>query len=371
MFVYYGYAFPLSTRILRGFYRDGVWSDTGFMRWGQISAVSWKEEHDPVLILDLAGRAASPGGWRSPVIFTARPGGCFVTRSRPTTSTSAAPAWTSGSRERGRTRANSSAGRGHARTAYQLLTAQYGTSTDVERVPEGQSRQHPREGVSGDRVGRHASPSISSTPSARRASSRSAGARTASARSPTRSSSRATSSRRAATSSSTTRTSRRSASSPRASSTSSSSPTTPRSIRSTSIAPTTWRPTGAMAAEAFAVMREGMAGKAGIGKVALYGREYLVAVKPQKKGLVMYTLHHDAEIRSIDQIEELSSVPAKVKPEEMKLAKQVISTFDARAQSEGLQGRVQGRPATDHRRQDRRARRSSRRRCRSRRRSST
>src|SRR5262245_48149502 len=88
-------------------------------------------------------------------------------------------------------------------------------------------------------------------------------------------------------------------------------------------------PGGPMAAEACAVMREGMAGKAGIGKMALYGREYLVAVRPQKKGLVMYTLHHDAEIRSIDQIEELNSVPSKVKPEEMKLAKQVIGTFDA------------------------------------------
>jgi DNA end-binding protein Ku len=88
-------------------------------------------------------------------------------------------------------------------------------------------------------------------------------------------------------------------------------------------------PDGPMAAESFAVMREGMVGKAGIGKVALYGREYLVAVRPQKKGLVMYTLHHDAEIRSIDQVEELNSVPAKVKPEEMKLAKQVIATFDA------------------------------------------
>jgi DNA end-binding protein Ku len=42
----------------------------------------------------------------------------------------------------------------------------------------------------------------------------------------------------------------------------------------------------------------------------------------------MYTLHHDAEIRSIDQIDELSSVPATVKPEEMKLARQVIATFD-------------------------------------------
>ena len=88
-------------------------------------------------------------------------------------------------------------------------------------------------------------------------------------------------------------------------------------------------PDGQMAADAFAVMRDGMAGKAGIGKVALYGREYLVAVKPQKKGLVMYTLHHDAEIRSIDQIDELNSVPTKVRPEEMKLAKQVIATFDA------------------------------------------
>src|SRR4026207_341915 len=87
-------------------------------------------------------------------------------------------------------------------------------------------------------------------------------------------------------------------------------------------------PDGPMAAEAFAVMREGRAGRAGIGKVALYGREYLVAIRPQKKGLVMYTLHHDAEIRSIDQIEELNSVPSKVKPEEMKLAKQVIATFD-------------------------------------------
>ena len=66
MFVYYGYAFPLSTRILRGFYRDGVWTDTGFMRWGQISAVSWKEDRNPVLILisqagNLARKLEIPG----------------------------------------------------------------------------------------------------------------------------------------------------------------------------------------------------------------------------------------------------------------------------------------------------------------------
>ena len=44
MFIYYGYMFPLSTRIRAGFYGDGVWSDSGFMNWSEISAVSWKEE---------------------------------------------------------------------------------------------------------------------------------------------------------------------------------------------------------------------------------------------------------------------------------------------------------------------------------------
>jgi len=87
-------------------------------------------------------------------------------------------------------------------------------------------------------------------------------------------------------------------------------------------------PDGAVAADAFAVMREGMAGKAGIGKLALYGREYLVAVRPQANGMVMYTLHHAAEIRGIDTVEELASVPRQVKADELKLAKQVIGTFD-------------------------------------------
>jgi DNA end-binding protein Ku len=87
-------------------------------------------------------------------------------------------------------------------------------------------------------------------------------------------------------------------------------------------------PDGKVAADAFAVMREGLRGKVGIGKLALYGREYLVAVKPQDRGIVMYTLHHAAEIRSMDVVEELSAVPATVKPEEVKLAKQVIGTFE-------------------------------------------
>jgi DNA end-binding protein Ku len=42
----------------------------------------------------------------------------------------------------------------------------------------------------------------------------------------------------------------------------------------------------------------------------------------------MYTLHHAAEIRSMDTVEELGAVPSKVRPEEIRLARQVIETFD-------------------------------------------
>jgi hypothetical protein len=66
MFLYYGYAFPLSTRIRRGFYGDGVWSDSGFMKWSEISAVSWKEEPTVTLVLishvqSIARRLRVPG----------------------------------------------------------------------------------------------------------------------------------------------------------------------------------------------------------------------------------------------------------------------------------------------------------------------
>lgn len=88
-------------------------------------------------------------------------------------------------------------------------------------------------------------------------------------------------------------------------------------------------PDGPVAGEAFAVMRDGMAGKVGVGKLALYGREYLVAVRPHDRGIVMHTLHHAAEIRGIDQVEELNSVAPKVKPDEVKLARQIIDSFEA------------------------------------------
>lgn len=66
MFVYYAAMVPASTRIERGFYRDGVWSDRRFVRYAKIGAISWHGEREPVLLLAArqgrtAARLAVPG----------------------------------------------------------------------------------------------------------------------------------------------------------------------------------------------------------------------------------------------------------------------------------------------------------------------
>ena len=66
MFVYYGYLVPLSRRIGRGFYADGIWSETGFVPYWRIGAVSWREGEEIALIIvsrlrNLARRLVVPG----------------------------------------------------------------------------------------------------------------------------------------------------------------------------------------------------------------------------------------------------------------------------------------------------------------------
>jgi hypothetical protein len=66
MFIYYGYAMPLSLRIGRGFYADGIWSESGFVPYGKIGAVSWREGREPALVIvsrlrTLARRLTVPG----------------------------------------------------------------------------------------------------------------------------------------------------------------------------------------------------------------------------------------------------------------------------------------------------------------------
>lgn len=68
MFLYYGYLLPLNLRIRRGFYTDGVWTDSGFIPYHEIGGITWREgEHQATLIVisrlrNLARRLAVPLG---------------------------------------------------------------------------------------------------------------------------------------------------------------------------------------------------------------------------------------------------------------------------------------------------------------------
>ena len=66
MFLYYGYLVPISRRIGRGFYADGIWSETGFVPYWKIGAVSWREGEEIALVIvsrlrNLARRLVVPG----------------------------------------------------------------------------------------------------------------------------------------------------------------------------------------------------------------------------------------------------------------------------------------------------------------------
>ena len=51
MLVYYAGALPLSMRISRGFYQDGIWAESGFVPYSRIGGLSWREEEQVTLVL--------------------------------------------------------------------------------------------------------------------------------------------------------------------------------------------------------------------------------------------------------------------------------------------------------------------------------
>jgi hypothetical protein len=64
MFVYYAGVVPLSTRIARGLYADGIWADSGFMPYEQIGGLRWQDGETLVVasrLRALARRLPVPG----------------------------------------------------------------------------------------------------------------------------------------------------------------------------------------------------------------------------------------------------------------------------------------------------------------------
>jgi hypothetical protein len=56
MLLYYSYMAPLSLKIGRGFYEDGVWVEDGFLPYGNIGGLSWREDEDREITLLLIPR---------------------------------------------------------------------------------------------------------------------------------------------------------------------------------------------------------------------------------------------------------------------------------------------------------------------------
>jgi len=69
------------------------------------------------------------------------------------------------------------------------------------------------------------------------------------------------------------------------------------------------------------------AGYAALAKIAMHQREYTVVVRPHKKGLTLHTMYYENEIRQVDGYGQDSDID--VKPQEIELARQLISSLTA------------------------------------------
>ena len=51
MLVYYVYAMPLGLKIRRGLYAEGIWTDGGYIPYGNIGGLTWREGANPTLVV--------------------------------------------------------------------------------------------------------------------------------------------------------------------------------------------------------------------------------------------------------------------------------------------------------------------------------
>lgn len=86
-------------------------------------------------------------------------------------------------------------------------------------------------------------------------------------------------------------------------------------------------PAAAASGAPFAVIRDALGERAGIGYLALHGREYVVAVLARDSALALYTLRTAGEVRALDAIDDVELAAVRVKPDEVKLARQVLGSL--------------------------------------------
>jgi DNA end-binding protein Ku len=95
-------------------------------------------------------------------------------------------------------------------------------------------------------------------------------------------------------------------------------------------------PDNKAAGASFAVLRDALDTQAAVGRVAVHGREYLAAVVRRDEALMLYTLRTEGEVRKADDVSEMKLADVTVKPAELKLARQVLASFETGADIESF-----------------------------------
>lgn len=90
------------------------------------------------------------------------------------------------------------------------------------------------------------------------------------------------------------------------------------------------------AGPSFAVIRDALDEQAAIGRLAIHGREYLVAVMRRGEALILHTLRTTGEVRKSTAIKELDYADVKSPAAEIRLARQVLASFDSGADIESF-----------------------------------
>jgi hypothetical protein len=151
MFLYYAYFFPMSLTIGRGFYEDGIWAETTFIPYAEVGGVTWRAPGDAHRHLTIAQSCTPSHSPRRQV----RRGAPLAPRQGRR-----ADGDGNGTRAVGQSALSlepepqaSSASLFNARGVPDTLE-HYGSTSDLEGIPEDQPGEHPDQGVPGDRVER-------------------------------------------------------------------------------------------------------------------------------------------------------------------------------------------------------------------------
>lgn len=94
-------------------------------------------------------------------------------------------------------------------------------------------------------------------------------------------------------------------------------------------------------AKAYRLLVETMeeTGKAALAKVAMHQREYLVAIRAREHGLTLHTMYFKNEIRKVS---EYGHVNGEARPEEIKLARELIENLSTHFKPERYHDEYQG-----------------------------